>query len=118
AIIDHADHVGSTSSILEFAKSFDGDTLIVATEPHIMHQMQKALPNKTFIGAPGADGNCNCNICPYMALNTLEKLYLALRDLKPRIEIEEGLRLAAKKSLDKMLEMAANTVGQGDLGNR
>ncbi|MEZ5687629.1 MAG: quinolinate synthase NadA [Caenibius sp.] len=118
AIIDHADHVGSTSSILEFAKSFDGDTLIVATEPHIMHQMQKALPNKTFIGAPGADGNCNCNICPYMALNTLEKLYLALRDLQPRIEIEESLRLAAKKSLDKMLEMAANTVGQGDLGNR
>jgi quinolinate synthase len=116
AIIDHADHVGSTSSILNFAKSFAGDTLIVATEPHIMHQMEKALPGKTFIGAPGADGNCNCNICPYMALNTLEKLYLALRDLQPRIEIEEGLRLAAKKSLDRMLEMAAGTVGKGDLG--
>ena len=116
AIIDHADHVGSTSSILNFARDFEGDTLIVATEPHIMHQMQKALPDKTFIGAPGADGNCNCNICPYMALNTLEKLYVALRDLTPRIEIEEQLRLDAKKSLDRMLEMAANTVGKGDLG--
>jgi hypothetical protein len=61
-----------------------GDTLIVATEPHIIHQMELAMPGKTFIGAPGADGNCNCNICPYMALNTLEKLYLALRDLTAR----------------------------------
>ena len=117
-IIDHSDYVGSTSGILAFAKDFPGDTLIVATEPHIMHQMEKALPEKHFIGAPGADGNCNCNICPYMALNTLEKLYVALRDLQPRIEIEEGLRLAAKKSLDKMLEMAGGTVGKGDLGVR
>jgi quinolinate synthase len=117
-IIDHADYVGSTSGILQFAKTFPGDTLIVATEPHIIHQMELALPGKTFIGAPGADGNCNCNICPYMALNTLEKLYIALRDLQPRIEIEEGLRLAAKKSLDRMLEMASGTVGKGDLGAR
>ncbi len=116
AIIDHADHVGSTSSILTFAKNFEGDTLIVATEPHIMHQMEKALPEKTFIGAPGADGNCNCNICPYMALNTMEKLYTALRDLTPQIEIEESIRLKAKRSLDRMLEMAGGTVGLGDLG--
>jgi quinolinate synthase len=115
-IIDHADHVGSTSSILQFAKTFEGDTLIVATEPHIIHQMEKALPEKTFLGAPGADGNCNCNICPYMALNTMEKLYLCLRDLEPRIEIEEELRLKARASLDKMLEMAAGTIGKGDLG--
>ena len=117
-IVDHADYVGSTSGILNYAKTMAGDTLIVATEPHIIHQMEKALPDKTFIGAPGADGNCNCNICPYMALNTLEKLYLALRDLEPRIEIEENLRLAAKRSLDRMLDMAAGTVGKGDLGNR
>lgn len=115
-IVDHATYVGSTSGILNFAKTFPGDTLIVATEPHIIHQMQLALPDKTFIGAPGADGNCNCNICPYMALNTMEKLYLALRDLKPQIEIEEGLRLRARKSLDRMLEMASGTVGMGDLG--
>ncbi len=117
-IVDHADYVGSTSGILNYAKAMPGDTLIVATEPHIIHQMQLAMPDKTFIGAPGADGNCNCNICPYMALNTLEKLYLALRDLTPRIEIEEGLRLAAKKSLDKMLDLASGTVGMGDLGAR
>jgi len=80
--------------------------------------MQLAIPDKTFIGAPGADGQCSCNICPYMALNTLEKLYLALRDLKPQIHIEETLRLAAKKSLDRMLEMAGGTVGKGDLGAR
>ena len=117
-IIDHADYVGSTSGILNFAKTFPGQTLIVATEPHIIHQMELALPDKVFIGAPGADGLCACNICPYMALNTLEKLYVALRDLQPRIEIEEGLRLAAKKSLDRMLEMAGGTVGKGDLGAR
>lgn len=115
-VLDHADYVGSTSGILEFAKNFPGDTMIVATEPHIIHQMEKAVPEKTFIGAPGADGNCNCNICPYMALNTMEKLYIALRDLEPRIEIEEELRLRAKKSLDAMLAMASATVGMGDLG--
>ena len=117
-ILDHADYIGSTSGILNFANTFEGDTLIVATEPHIIHQMEKKLPEKNFIGAPGADGNCACNICPYMALNTMEKLYLCLRDLEPRIEIEEQLRLDAKKSLDKMLEMASATVGKGDLGAR
>ncbi len=117
-IIDHADYVGSTSGILNFAKVTDSDTLIVATEPHIIHQMEKAMPDKRFIGAPGADGNCNCNICPYMALNTMEKLYLALRDLQPRIELDEELRLAARGSLDRMLAMAGGTVGRGDLGAR
>jgi quinolinate synthase len=117
-IVDHADYVGSTSGILNYAKAMTGDTLIVATEPHIIHQMQLAIPGKTFIGAPGGDGNCNCNICPYMALNTLEKLYISLRDLSPRIEIEETLRLDAKRSLDRMLEMASGSVGKGDLGNR
>jgi quinolinate synthase len=115
-ILDHADYVGSTSGILKFAGEMEGDTLIVATEPHIIHQMEKAAPTKHFIGAPGADGNCNCNICPYMALNTMEKLYVALRDLEPRIEIEESLRLKAKKSLDAMLAMASGTGGMGDLG--
>lgn len=115
-ILDHSDMVGSTSAILKFAKETDSDTVIVATEPHIIHQMEKAVPEKNFIGAPGADGNCNCNICPYMALNTMEKLYIALRDLSPQIELDEDMRVAAKKSLDRMLEMASATVGQGDLG--
>ncbi|HEX8585275.1 MAG TPA: quinolinate synthase NadA [Allosphingosinicella sp.] len=115
-ILDHADQVGSTRAILDFALSNPSDTMIVATEPHIIHQMEKAAPGKTFIGAPGADGNCNCNMCPYMALNTMEKLYLALRDLTPQVRIEESLRLAAKTSLDRMLAMAGNTVGKGDVG--
>ncbi|HEY0324655.1 MAG TPA: quinolinate synthase NadA [Allosphingosinicella sp.] len=115
-ILDHADHVGSTRAILDYALSSDSDTMIVATEPHIIHQMEKAAPHKQFIGAPGADGNCNCNMCPYMALNTLEKLYMALDTLQPRIEIDEELRIAAKKPLDRMLEMAGGTVGKGDVG--
>lgn len=115
-IVDHADMVGSTSAILKYAKEFEGDTIIIATEPHIIHQMEKAVPEKNFIGAPGADGNCNCNICPYMALNTMEKLYIALRDLEPRIEMDEDLRLQARKSIDRMMDMASATVGQGDLG--
>jgi quinolinate synthase len=78
--------------------------------------MEKAAPHKHFIGAPGADGNCNCNMCPYMALNSIEKLYLALRDLEPRIELDEETRLAAKKPLDRMLAMASATIGGGDLG--
>ena len=115
-ILDHADHVGSTRAILEFSLSSPAQTIIVATEPHIIHQMEKAAPLKNFIGAPGADGNCNCNMCPYMALNTLEKLYISLRDLEPRIEMDEQLRLAAKKPLDRMLEMAGGTIGKGDVG--
>src|SRR3546814_20918668 len=78
--------------------------------------MEKTAPHKTFIGAPGADGNCNCNMCPYMALNTMEKLYISMRDLTPRIEMDEELRLAAKKSLARLLEMAGRTVGKRDVG--
>jgi len=115
-ILDHADHVGSTSAILAFALASPADTIIVATEPHIIHQMEKAAPHKRFIGAPGADGNCNCNMCPYMGLNTLEKLYLCLRDLKPEIRLEEPTRLAALKPLQRMLEMSSASVGKGDLG--
>ena len=115
-IVDHADLVGSTKAILDFALTSPAQTILVATEPHIIHQMEKGAPHKTFIGTPGGDGNCNCNMCPYMALNTMEKLYVSLRDLEPRIEMEEGLRLSAKKSLDAMLDMAGRTVGGGDVG--
>jgi quinolinate synthase len=115
-ILDHADYVGSTRGILDYVLSAPEQTFIVATEPHIIHQMEKAAPGKRFIGAPGADGNCNCNMCPYMALNSIEKLYLALRDLQPRIELGETTRLAAKRPLDRMLQMASATVGGGDLG--
>lgn len=116
-ILDHADHVGSTSSILAYTLASPAETIIVATEPRIIHQMQAAAPHKRFIGAPGADGNCNCNICPYMALNSMEKLYLALRDLTPEIVVPEDIRIAAKKPLDRMLAMASSTVGAGDVSN-
>jgi quinolinate synthase len=110
-ILDHADYVGSTRGILDYVLASDSDLFIIATEPHIIHQMEKAAPGKTFIGAPGADGNCNCNACPYMAMNTLEKLYLALRDLTPQIEVDEVTRVAAKRSLDRMLEMTGGVSG-------
>jgi len=115
-ILDHADLVGSTKAILDFALSSPAETILVATEPHIIHQMQKAAPEKTFIGVPGGDGNCNCNMCPYMALNTLQKLYVALRDLTPQIELEPDLMDAARKPLERMLQMASGTVGKGDVG--
>ena len=115
-IIDHADHVGSTKSILDFALHSPADTILVATEPHIIHQMEKAAPGKVFIGVPGGDGACNCNMCPYMALNTLEKLYVALRDLEPRIELSPEIMERARVPLERMLEMAGRTVGQGDVG--
>ena len=115
-IIDHADHVGSTKSILDFAINSPSDTILVATEPHIIHQMEKAAPHKTFIGTPAGHGNCNCNMCPYMALNTLEKLYVCLRDLQPRIELSDEVMAAARVPLERMLDMAGRTVGQGDVG--
>jgi quinolinate synthase len=115
-IIDHSDHVGSTKSILDFAIHSPSQTILVATEPHIIHQMEKAALDKTFIGVPGGDGNCNCNMCPYMALNTLEKLYVALRDLQPRIELSPEVMEKARIPLERMLNMAGRTVGQGDVG--
>jgi quinolinate synthase len=105
AILDHADHIGSTRSILEFAIASPADTLIVATEPHILHQMALAAPHKHLIGAPAADGRCNCNVCPMMAMNTLDKLHRALRDLTPDITIAESLRRAAEVPLRRMLAM-------------
>ena len=115
-IVEHADLVGSTKAILDFALSSPAATILVATEPHIIHQMEKAAPEKTFIGVPGGDGNCNCNMCPYMALNTLEKLYVSLRDLQPRIELSDEVMERARVPLERMLEMAGRTVGQGDVG--
>jgi len=105
-ILRHADHVGSTSSILKFVLDNPAEKFLVATEPGILHQMQKSAPQKTFIGAPGADGNCNCNQCPYMALNTLEKLYKCLDTLGPEIEVDEITRIKALAPLNKMFEMS------------
>lgn len=105
-LLRHADHVGSTRSILEFVTADAGKEFIIATEPGIIHQMQKAAPDKIFIAAPGADGTCDCARCPFMAKNTMEKLYLCLRDLTPAIEMPEDLRQAALKPLQRMLDMS------------
>ena len=75
----------------------------------------KGAPGKA-LGVAGGDGQCNCNMCPYMALNTLEKLYVALRDLQPRIELSPEIMDRARVPLERMLEMAGRTVGQGDVG--
>lgn len=101
-----ADHIGSTTALLKFTQTSDAQSFIVATEPGILHQMQKASPDKTFIPAP-PDNTCACNDCPHMKLNTLEKLYLCLKYEQPEILMDEDLRLAAKRPIDKMLELSA-----------
>jgi len=107
-VLAHADFIGSTRAILEYVLESPAPEFLVATERHIIHQMQKAAPEKLFFSVPGADGGCSCSNCPFMALNTLEKLYLTLLNNTPRIELPEPLRLAALKPLEKMLAMSAS----------
>ena len=104
-LLEMADFIGSTSKLLSYAESSDSQTFIVLTEPGILHQMQKRVPDKTFIDVPGLD-NCSCNTCPYMRLNTLEKLYQCLDRLEPRIEMEEVVRIKAFAPIQRMLEMS------------
>jgi quinolinate synthase len=105
AVLRHADYVGSTTGILNYAKQSPASEFIVATESGILHQMEKACPAKTFISAPG-EGGCSCSECPYMKLNTMEKLYLCMRDRKPEITLEEDLRQRALRPIVRMLEMS------------
>ena len=100
-----ADFIGSTTQILKYSKTDSANEFIVATETGILHQMQKDSPNKTFIPAPPTN-SCACNDCPYMKLNTLEKLYLCMEYETPEITMDETLRLAAKKPIDRMLEIS------------
>lgn len=99
-----ADFVGSTAALLNFVAKDSAKAFIVATEAGILHQMRQRRPEAELIPAP-ADSGCNCSLCPYMKLNNLEKLYLALRDLKPEIHLEEALRLRALKPLERMLAL-------------
>ena len=107
-ILSHADHIGSTRAILEFVLNSESREFIIGTERHIIHQMEKVAPDKIFLAIPGADGGCSCSNCPFMARNTLEKIYLALRNNAPRIELPESLRLDALKPLERMLEMSSS----------
>ncbi|TCO10961.1 quinolinate synthase NadA [Natronoflexus pectinivorans] len=102
-----ADFIGSTAALLNYSKNSDKSKFIVATESGIIHQMQKASPDKAFIPAPPMDSTCGCNDCEFMKLNTLEKIYLALKNELPEINIEEELRLKAIKPINKMLEISA-----------
>jgi quinolinate synthase len=104
-LLAHADYIGSTTGILKYAVASPKREFIVATESGILHQMQKAAPDKTFIPAP-PEANCACNECPYMRLNTLDKVYLALRDLQPRIEMDAALLARARPPLDRMMALS------------
>jgi quinolinate synthase len=112
-ILDHATHIGSTSSLLNYTKEYcktkPEAEFIVLTELGIIHQMKKYSPLAKFYDVPSLNeaGCAFCNACPYMKLNTLEKLYLCMANKENEITLDENLRLAAKKSLDKMLEMSA-----------
>ncbi len=105
-LLSHADYIGSTSKLLQYVKEDSASVYIVATEPGIIHQMQKSEPHKMFIPAPPQDESCACNNCPHMKLNTMEKLYLCMKNLTPKIEMSEDLRLRALAPLEKMLEMS------------
>lgn len=100
-----ADFIGSTTQILNYVSEDSCQKFIVATETGILHQMQKNAPHKTLIPAP-PENNCACNDCPHMKLNTLEKLYLCMKYELPEIQMEESLRLAAKKPIDRMLALS------------
>jgi quinolinate synthase len=105
-VLRQAEFIGSTSALLKFTQSDARQSFIVVTEPGIIHQMQKASPQKEFIPAPPDDNSCNCNECPYMRLNTLEKVYLALRDRTPEITMAKDLQEAALQPILKMLAMS------------
>ncbi len=105
-VLEKADFIGSTTALLNYSKKSNKKEFIVATETGILHQMQKASPDKTFIPAP-PDNSCACNDCPYMKLNTLEKIYNALKYEQPELLMDESLLLAAKKPIIRMLELSS-----------
>lgn len=105
SILRMADYVGSTTGILKFAVGHENNEFIIATESGILHQMQKAAPHKTFIPAP-PEANCACNECPFMKMNSLEKVYLSLKNLTPQIELPIELMDRARISIERMLELS------------
>ncbi|MGD1942307.1 MAG: quinolinate synthase NadA [Leptolyngbyaceae cyanobacterium] len=105
-VLLQADFVGSTTALLNYVQTSDRTQFIVVTEPGIIHQMEKQVPGKEFIPAPST-GNCACNECPHMRLNTLEKLYLAMKNRQPEITMPEAIRVAALKPIEAMLRMSA-----------
>ena len=107
AVLDQADFIASTTGIIDRAVKSPAKTLIIATEDGVFHQIQKRAPEKQLIQAPGTDESCACNQCPFMRKNTLEKLYLCLRDLSPQIDVPEPIRDRALRPIQRMLELSA-----------
>src|SRR5450432_633468 len=105
-ILSIADYIGSTTGLLRYSQQDASKEYIVATETGILHQMQKESPSKTFIPAP-PDNSCACNDCPHMKLNTLEKLYLCMKYEIPEVNMDENLRIAAKKPIERMMQISA-----------
>lgn len=106
AVLQVADTIGSTTQLLKYTEKSEFNEFIVVTETGILHQMQKNSPYKTFIPAP-PNNSCACNDCPHMKLNTLEKLYLCLEYEQPELLMDEEIRIAARKPIDRMLEISA-----------
>ncbi len=105
SVLRHANYIGSTTALLNYAQGSPKQQFIVVTEPGIIHQMQKQAPGKLFIPAPPTAA-CACNECPYMRLNTLEKLYLAMKTRKPEIELPASIQAAALRPIQRMLAMS------------
>jgi len=111
AVLSQADFIASTTGIIRRAVESEADTLVIATEDGVFHQIERQLQEagrkKTLLQAPGMDESCVCNRCPYMRLNTLEKLYLCLRDLSPEVTVPEDVRVRALIPIERMLELSA-----------
>ena len=117
ALLNYADHIGSTSSLITYAQQRPGESFIVMTEPGIIHQMKLRSPGSQFFPVPGmeANGACvSCNNCEYMKLNTLDKLYLAMRNRGPEIKLDAALIEKARLPLDRMLEMSKGIPVRGN----
>ena len=105
SVLEIADFIGSTTQILKFTETDPCQCFIVATETGILHKMQQSNPEKTFIAAP-PDNSCACNDCPHMKRNTLEKVYICMKYELPEVTMDENLRLAAKKPIQRMLDLS------------
>lgn len=106
AVLDQADFIASTTGIIKRAVETPERVSIIATEDGVFHSILKQVPGKVLYQAPGMDESCACNQCPYMRLNTLEKLYLALRDLSPQVEVKEPIRAKALVPIERMLSLS------------
>jgi quinolinate synthase len=104
-VLERADFIGSTAALIRYAETDAAKTFVVVTESGILHEMRKRMPDKTFIAGP-PEQDCPCSLCEFMRLNTPEKVYLALRDLQPAVELDESLRARAKLPIDRMLALS------------